>query len=66
MVKETKVRDILSTREGLTRPVSSRRIFCTIKIATVFDNSLPVSIIRMQRGMISVDSKKVITSGLSF
>lgn len=49
-----------------TRPVSSRRIFCTMKIATVFDNSLPVSIIRIQRGIISVDSKNVITSGLSF
>lgn len=37
-----------------------------MKIATVFDNSDPVSMIRKHNGMISVDNKKVITSALSF
>lgn len=31
-----------------------------MKIATVFDNSLPVSMMRRQRGMISVVNRKVI------
>lgn len=31
-----------------------------MKIATVFDNSLPVSMMRRQRGMISVVNKNVI------
>lgn len=33
---------------------------------TVLESSLPVSMMRRQRGMISVESKKVITSVLSF
>lgn len=37
-----------------------------MKIATVFDNSDPVSMIRKHNGMISVDNRKVITSALSF
>ena len=48
------------------RPVSSRSIFWTIKIATVFDSSDPVSMMRKQSGMISVESKKWITVLLSF
>jgi hypothetical protein len=35
-------------------------------MATVFDNSDPVSIILRHSGMISVDSKKLITSEESF
>ena len=35
-------------------------------MATVFDNSEPVSIIRKQRGMISVERRKWITALLSF
>jgi len=46
--------------------MSSRRIFWTIKIATVFESSDPVSIMRRQSGMISVESKNVMTSALSF
>jgi len=37
-----------------------------MKIATVLDNSDPVSMILRQRGMISVDKRKFITSELSF
>jgi hypothetical protein len=37
-----------------------------MKIATVFDNSEPVSIILKQRGIISVERRKLITSELSF
>ena len=37
-------------------------IFCSMKVATVFESSDPVSMIRRQRGMISVVSKKLITS----
>ena len=33
-----------------------------MKVATVLDNSEPVSIIRKHKGMISVDNKKLITS----
>lgn len=40
----------------------SSRIFCTMKVATVLDSSLPVSMVRRQSGMISVDSRKLITS----
>ena len=36
-----------------------------MKVATVFDNSLPLSIIRKHNGMISVLRRKLITSGLS-
>lgn len=32
------------------------------KHSTVFDNSLPISIVRKHRGIISVDSRKLITS----
>lgn len=56
----------LSPYASLTNPVSSKRIFWTTNIATVLDNSLPVSMMRRQRGMISVDKRKLITSGLSF
>jgi hypothetical protein len=48
------------------RPVSSRRIFCTMKIATVLESSEPVSMMRRQRGMISVERRKWITVLLSF
>lgn len=37
-----------------------------MKMATVLDSSEPVSMIRRQSGMISVDSKKLMTSELSF
>lgn len=37
-----------------------------MKIATVFDSSDPVSIILRHKGMISVDSRKLITSEESF
>ena len=40
----------------------SSRIFCTMKVATVLDSSLPISMVRKQSGMISVDSKKLMTS----
>lgn len=43
-------------------PKSSKSIFCTINVATVFESSLPVSMIRKQSGMISVVSKNVMTS----
>mmetsp|Transcript_39122 Transcript_39122/g.96293 ORF Transcript_39122/g.96293 Transcript_39122/m.96293 type:complete len:218 (-) Transcript_39122:111-764(-) len=43
-------------------PMSSSRIFCTMKVATVLDSSLPVSMIRRHSGMISVVSRKLITS----
>jgi hypothetical protein len=33
-----------------------------MKVATVLDSSLPVSIIRKQRGIISVDKRKLMTS----
>ena len=42
------------------RPVSSSRIFWTMKIATVFESSLPVSMIRRHSGMISVVKRNVI------
>ena len=48
-----------------SNPLSSNSILCTMKVATVFDNSLPLSIIRRQRGIISVLRRKLITSGLS-
>ena len=41
---------------------SSRRIFCTMNVATVLDSSLPISMVRRHSGMISVDSRKLITS----
>ena len=47
-------------------PTSSSRIFCTIKIATVLLSSEPVSIILRQSGIISVVSRKLITSDESF
>ncbi len=37
-----------------------------MKMATVFESSDPVSMIRRQRGMISVERRKLITSELSF
>jgi hypothetical protein len=37
-----------------------------MNIATVFESSEPVSMIRRQRGMISVESKKWMTVLLSF
>lgn len=46
--------------------MSSSRIFCTMKIATVFDNSDPVSMMRRQRGIISVVRRKFMTSEESF
>jgi hypothetical protein len=45
--------------------MSSSKIFCTINVATVFDNSEPVSMMRKHKGMISVCSKKLITSASS-
>lgn len=47
-------------------PISSSKIFCTMKIATVLDNSDPVSMMRRQRGIISVERRKLMTSGESF
>ena len=40
----------------------SMRIFCTMKVATVLDSSLPISIVFKHSGMISVDSRKLMTS----
>ena len=40
----------------------SMRIFCTMKVATVLDSSLPISIVFKHNGMISVDSRKLMTS----
>lgn len=40
----------------------SSSIFCTMKVATVLDSSLPISMVRKHRGMISVDKRKFITS----
>lgn len=37
-----------------------------MKMATVLDSSDPVSMMRRQRGMISVERRKLITSLLSF
>jgi hypothetical protein len=48
------------------KPMSSRRIFCTMKMATVLLSSEPVSMIRRQRGIISVVRRKLITSDESF
>ena len=33
-----------------------------MKVATVLDSSLPISMVRRQSGMISVDSRKLMTS----
>lgn len=41
---------------------SSSRIFCTMNVATVLDSSLPISMVRRHSGMISVDSRKLMTS----
>ena len=35
-------------------PLSSKRILCTIKQATILDNLLPLSIIHKQSGIISI------------
>lgn len=43
------------------RPSSSVRIFWTIKVATVRERSVPISMVRRQRGMISVESRKLMT-----
>lgn len=40
----------------------SSRIFCTMKVATVFDSSLPISMVFRHNGMISVVSRKLIIS----
>ena len=45
-----------------SRPALSTRIFWRIKVATVLDNSEPVSIILRHNGTISVVSKKLMTS----
>eukprot|EP00971_Amphidinium_carterae_P145189 2876777-Amphidinium_carterae.2 len=46
--------------------MSSNKSFCTMKVATVLDNSLPVSIMRKQTGKISpVFRRKLMTSGSS-
>lgn len=50
-----------SVAQMYSRPCSSARIFCTIKVATVLLSSLPSSIVRKHNGMISVLSKKLIT-----
>lgn len=47
-------------------PLSSNKIFWTMKMATVLLSSDPVSIIRRHSGMISVVSKKLMTSEESF
>jgi hypothetical protein len=44
------------------KPVSSNRIFCKMKVATVLESSLPDSIILRQRGIISVVRRKLMTS----
>lgn len=46
--------------------MSSNKIFWTMKMATVLLSSDPVSIIRRHSGMISVVSKKLMTSEESF
>ena len=43
-------------------PVSSSSIFCKMNVATVFESSLPDSMIRRQSGIISVVSRKLMTS----
>lgn len=43
-------------------PLSSNRIFCKIKVATVLLSSEPLSMMRKQSGIISVVSRNVITS----
>ena len=49
-------------RAGAARRASSRRIFCTMKVATVLESSDPISMVRRQSGIISVESRKLITS----
>lgn len=63
------ITNIIATWENLSyvwqiydRPLSSNKIFCNIKVATVLLNSEPDSIILKQSGMISVDNKNVMTS----
>jgi hypothetical protein len=46
--------------------MSSSKIFWTMKIATVLLSSEPVSMMRRHRGMISVVSRKLMTSVESF
>ena len=50
------------TAQIYSRPALSTRIFWRIKVATVLDNSEPVSIILRHNGTISVVSKKLMTS----
>ena len=50
------------TAQMYSRPALSTRIFWRIKVATVLDNSEPVSIILRHNGTISVVSKKLMTS----
>lgn len=45
-----------------SKPSLSSRIFWTTNVATVCDNSDPLSMIRRHRGMISVLSKKLMTA----
>lgn len=45
-------------RESLT---GSIRIFCTMKVATVLESSLPMSMVLRHNGIISVDRRKLIT-----
>eukprot|EP00419_Tripos_fusus_P019603 CAMPEP_0172743802 /NCGR_PEP_ID=MMETSP1074-20121228/133253_1 /TAXON_ID=2916 /ORGANISM="Ceratium fusus, Strain PA161109" /LENGTH=127 /DNA_ID=CAMNT_0013574603 /DNA_START=268 /DNA_END=651 /DNA_ORIENTATION=+ len=45
--------------------MSSNSNFCTMKVATVLESSLPVSMMRKHNGMISVCNKKLITSASS-
>lgn len=40
----------------------SRRIFWTMKVATVLDSSLPISMVFKHSGMISVVSRKLMIS----
>lgn len=47
------------------RPFSSNKIFCKMNVATVLLSSDPDSMIRKHNGIISVLSKKVITSSSS-
>jgi hypothetical protein len=52
---------VLASRTDPALTLSSS-IFCTMKVATVLDSSLPVSMVRRQSGIISVDSRKLMTS----
>ncbi len=49
----------LKTINGI---IGLTRIFCRMKVATVFESSEPASMIRRQSGIISVVNRKFITS----